>query len=324
MFFAFEPPDAAKAIGMVVFFLCALGAELKPVSLDIAGKRVVSLAFVFIVSAQILFGWEAGVVVGAAAMLISQVTDWRGPLKVVFNCSVYAIAALASAGLHVGNLVGEVRGRHHALRDAHRRGVHPGRDLHRLQRRAGLRRDGDVGAQAVRAGDRGSLPPFGTRLRDHGLHGGARRLAVVVNPLLLVLLAGPLLTLDLYQRYALSTRVARDAAETDSLTGLGNHRAYQHAIRVAVEQASDASPVALCLIDLDNFKQINDAHGHAIGDRALADVAVRLGAVDKARGFRLGGDEFALIVDGPADRAADLIERIQQDLPGKRARTAWR
>src|SRR5829696_6585678 len=99
-------PDAEKAIGMVVFFACALGAELRPISLDVAGKRVVSLAFIFIVSVQILFGWEAGVAVGALAMFGSQLADRPGPIKVAFNCSVYAIAALAAASIDFGHLVG--------------------------------------------------------------------------------------------------------------------------------------------------------------------------------------------------------------------------
>ena len=98
-------------IGLVVFLACALGSELRPVSLDIAGQRVVSLAFIFIVSAQILFGWEVGVAVGALAMFGSQLADWRGPLKAAFNCSVYAIAAVASASLHAGNLVGRSKAR---------------------------------------------------------------------------------------------------------------------------------------------------------------------------------------------------------------------
>src|SRR5262245_9032905 len=99
-------PAAEEAIGMVVFFVCALASELRPVSLDVAGRRVVSLAFIFIVSAQILFGWEAGVVVGALAMLGSQLADPRGVIKGAFNCSVYAIAALAASTVDFGNLVG--------------------------------------------------------------------------------------------------------------------------------------------------------------------------------------------------------------------------
>ena len=62
---------------MVVFFLCAVAAELKPLSLDIENTRVVSLAFIFIVSGQVLFGWEYGVAIGAGAMLIAQVAEPR-------------------------------------------------------------------------------------------------------------------------------------------------------------------------------------------------------------------------------------------------------
>jgi diguanylate cyclase (GGDEF)-like protein len=136
-----------------------------------------------------------------------------------------------------------------------------------------------------------------------------------IDPPLLALLAGPLLTLGLYQRYALSARVAEHAAATDSLTELRNHRAYKLAIRGAVERATSESPVALCLIDLDDFKGINDGYGHPVGDAVLVRVASLLSQVaGENAAFRLGGDEFALLVDGRAEQAAAAIERFRTRL----------
>ena len=153
--------------------------------------------------------------------------------------------------------------------------------------------------------DRRPLPVIVEHLRHSGpaflIMGSMAALAVAlwtVDPPLLLLLAGPLLTLGLYQRYARSTRVARLAAETDSLTGLGNHRAYKHTVRAAVDVATRGQPVTLCLVDIDNFKGINDTHGHAAGDEALADVAPRSSArLGGGPAFRLGGDEFALLLE---------------------------
>src|SRR5512132_4206765 len=67
---ALAPPDARTAIGVAVFFSLTLLAELKPVPLDEDEDRLVSLAFVFIVSAQILFGWEYGVLISAVALTV--------------------------------------------------------------------------------------------------------------------------------------------------------------------------------------------------------------------------------------------------------------
>lgn len=88
-------------------------------------------------------------------------------------------------------------------------------------------------------------------------------------------------------------------ALTDQLTSLGNHRAFQEELDRQVEQAQRYGvPVSLILIDIDEFKSINDESGHAQGDQALADfgrlVIAGLRRVD--RPFRVGGDEFAILL----------------------------
>src|SRR6056297_2591399 len=69
-------------------------------------------------------------------------------------------------------------------------------------------------------------------------------------------------------------RAAHSAALRDDLTGLGNRRALSEALRQGVGMARRyETPLALVLIDLDGFKALNDAHGHAAGDAALQAVA---------------------------------------------------
>lgn len=84
------------------------------------------------------------------------------------------------------------------------------------------------------------------------------------------------------------------AASTDPLTGLPNRRALYEALEVALEAPERSG---LVLVDLDGFKPVNDAHGHATGDTLLCAVGARLqGACGwSATAFRLGGDEFAII-----------------------------
>jgi diguanylate cyclase (GGDEF)-like protein len=98
----------------------------------------------------------------------------------------------------------------------------------------------------------------------------------------------------------------------DPLTGLGNHRAFQEELDRQVEAAQRYDvPVALVILDLDQFKQINDTIGHAGGDRALMRfgtlVARTMRRVD--RPFRIGGDEFAILLPHTDAEGARIVAR---------------
>lgn len=108
-----------------------------------------------------------------------------------------------------------------------------------------------------------------------------------------------------------------NAASTDALTGLRNRRAFDAALADRLGAGSDA---IVAMIDLDRFKQVNDTHGHDIGDELLKVVAKRLRADVTGSDLvaRLGGDEFAILFDvatniADATRAAETIaSRIEQ------------
>ena len=105
----------------------------------------------------------------------------------------------------------------------------------------------------------------------------------------------------------------RTAAERDALTGLRNRRVFWTVLSDAVAAASAEQPVAVAVIDVDNFKAVNDELGHEAGDRALRHVAKRLEAnvreTDSA--FRIGGEEFVLIMpDTDADSAVLVLQRV--------------
>ncbi|HWB36855.1 MAG TPA: bifunctional diguanylate cyclase/phosphodiesterase, partial [Rugosimonospora sp.] len=89
------------------------------------------------------------------------------------------------------------------------------------------------------------------------------------------------------------------AATHDQLTGLANRRHLEEEGQRALDAAEAGMP-ALLVIDLDHFKEINDALGHAAGDRVLAEVALRLAAAAQEGDLvaRLGGDEFAVLMSG--------------------------
>ncbi|MER7007418.1 sensor domain-containing diguanylate cyclase, partial [Dactylosporangium sp. NPDC000555] len=101
---------------------------------------------------------------------------------------------------------------------------------------------------------------------------------------------------------------------TDPLTGLSNYRYLRESLRREVERASRfGRALAVLVLDLDHFKDVNDTHGHAAGDAVLAEFARRLRAeireVDFA--FRQGGEEFVVLLpETDAGGAAVLAERL--------------
>ena len=109
-------------------------------------------------------------------------------------------------------------------------------------------------------------------------------------------------------------REATTLAFVDDVTGLGNRRYFNERIARLVD--GEAHSLALLLVDLDRFKEINDLHGHEVGDEVLVEIALRIRAVcpDDSFCVRLGGDEFALLLTTPASagRADEVAERLVQ------------
>ena len=118
---------------------------------------------------------------------------------------------------------------------------------------------------------------------------------------------------------AISLRQMQQQLSTDKLTGLVNRDALLRSITARIQQrrrAADGRNFALLFIDLDNFKLINDRLGHAAGDRALIDFAVRLRAASRAGDLvaRYAGDEFVMLVDNVDGAAA--AERVREKIEG--------
>jgi diguanylate cyclase (GGDEF)-like protein len=110
----------------------------------------------------------------------------------------------------------------------------------------------------------------------------------------------------------------RHQAYHDPLTGLPNRALLAERIHQLFRTPAPESRVGLCFLDLDGFKQVNDALGHDVGDRLLAAVAERMNACVTAHGHllaRMGGDEFVILVGahavpGAAVAIADQVMRV--------------
>ncbi|MBP8231373.1 GGDEF domain-containing protein [Rhizorhabdus sp.] len=110
----------------------------------------------------------------------------------------------------------------------------------------------------------------------------------------------------------------RRLATSDQLTGILNRRGFEEAAERAIVNAQrQQAPLALVLADIDNFKAINDRHGHAVGDCALKHFAQRLERLVRRGDLvgRVGGEEFALLLMNTRDaNALEVVEHVRLDI----------
>ncbi len=107
------------------------------------------------------------------------------------------------------------------------------------------------------------------------------------------------------------------AALSDSLTSLGNHRAFRDDLLKEISRSRrHDQALTLALIDVDDFKALNDTHGHAHGDAVLVETARALQTGRREdRAYRIGGDEFAmLLIETNLERAQHVIARLHERL----------
>jgi len=102
-------------------------------------------------------------------------------------------------------------------------------------------------------------------------------------------------------------------ATIDFLTGLSNRRAFFENAAKAIERAQHGHAISAIMIDLDHFKQINDFHGHDIGDAILKRVATEIAPLPGLAG-RLGGEEFVVLVEGDLSDAIEIAQELRHSV----------
>ena len=301
--FALTPHELSEVAGPLAFLLASTLASRYPVPIEGAESGGVTLSFVFGASGIVLFGWEAGVLIALAAPAIVQLLEHRPLERVAFNASVFAVGAGAAAllvsvvdGSGTAAIVSEV-----AISATTQYAL----NLILVSAAVAVTARRPF-AELVVSSARATSIAF-------ALMASAALMLVVLwqrSPVLSAALVGPLLAISLYQRSAYQALRAMRLALTDPLSGLGNHRSFQERLKHELLRAeADDEPFTLCMIDVDDFKRINDLYGHPVGDRVLARVGSRLRQNGEA--FRLGGDEFALLLPGlTADEALSTASSV--------------
>ncbi|HEX6763405.1 MAG TPA: diguanylate cyclase [Gaiellaceae bacterium] len=289
VWFVHDNPSATTLIGVAAFLAASMLAERLPVPVEGADANGVSLGFVFAVAALVLFGWAAATFVYVTAPTVTALLDHKPLIRTVYNAGVFGI---------VGTLAGSI------LHLVH--GTGPAAVLLEVALTSTVLYTANLLLVTAAISASGSALGYGRLIRSNvrwtilpfGLMASTALMLVVLwqrTPYLFAALAGPLAAISLYQR---STRRALGAVRlslTDPLTGLGNHRHFHERFEEAIAAAREQkTTLSLCLLDLDDFKAVNDQYGHPAGDGVLSKVASRLRSDGEA--FRLGGDEFALLL----------------------------
>jgi len=302
--FAQTPHTVGELTGPLALLVASIVASRYPVPIEGAESGGVTLSFVFGASGIVLFGWDAGILIALAAPATMQLIEHRPLERVAYNASVFAIGAAVAAPL-VGLIGGS--GTPHLVAQV---GVSAAAQysvnllLVSAAVASSARRAFSV---LVESSARATIVPF-------ALMASAALMLVVLwqrSPLLSAALVGPLLAISLYQRSAYQALRAMRLALTDPLTGLANHRSFQERVqRELIGAEARGTAFTLLMIDIDDFKRVNDLFGHPVGDNVLAQVGARLRQNGEA--FRLGGDEFALLL--PARNADEALPVAQSVL----------
>jgi diguanylate cyclase (GGDEF)-like protein len=307
--FATTSHSISMLLGVAALLAASTLASRYPVPIEGPNSGGVSLSFVFAASAIVLFGWAAGVIVAFAAPVLIQLTEHRPLIRIGYNGSVFAGAAAVG-----GALVATIHSDGTAA----------------LISKVGVSASTQYGINLVLISlvvAATSRRPFFELIRSSlrwtiivfALMASAALMLVVLwqrSPLLSAALVGPLLAIALYQRSTYRALRAMKLALTDPLTGLGNHRHFHDRLeRELVDAERNEHSFSLCLIDVDDFKRVNDLFGHPAGDRVLSRLATTLRQNGEA--FRLGGDEFALLLpqydeSEAVKTAGAIVERISQ------------
>ncbi|HEY3184461.1 MAG TPA: GGDEF domain-containing protein [Gaiellaceae bacterium] len=297
-----DRPSGGTLAGIALLLAAATLAEAYPVPIESLPGGFVSLAAVFVVATGLMYGWAPAAIVALLTRVALEILQRRPAVRLAYNGAVYALCG-AACGLV--ELLVPSHSSIGALMVAVLLGAAAfwiGNVL--LIAAVVARWSGEDFRGVVRGMVYWTSIPF-------AIMASVSLMLVVLwerSPVAIVALVGPLVAIVLYQRSTYKTLEATRLALTDPLTGLGNRRHFHERLETDLDRAErEGGSVALCVIDVDDFKRVNDELGHDAGDEVLVAVARHLRGGGES--FRLGGDEFAVVLPGHSQRSAMKIAR---------------
>ncbi len=313
-------PDGWVAMGapMAMIGVLVLISELRPIALPRLVGSPVSISLAFVFSAMYVWGGHVAIVLAAVAMAVSEVIERKPLWRLTYNVGQMSISVAAAWLVLVASGSQAAPTAPEALLTAG--------DLPWLIAAWTVYHLVNLALVAA-MGPRVGRTWWESFNEDFWLYTVSSAAVLAFSPLvavvatsypqswtLLPLLMVPLLAL---QRNAALSREREYRALHDPLTGLPNRGLFDERLGAALADQDAPGDVALVLLDMDHFKLINDALGHAAGDALLVGVARRLSTLmgPGQTLSRLSGDEFAVLCSG--EGAADLdglIDRVRDSL----------
>jgi diguanylate cyclase (GGDEF)-like protein len=278
---------------LLLLALAVLAAELMPIRMPrYQGELTTSTTFAYAV--LLLYGLPVVVVVQAVASIVADVAGRKPLTKILYNVAQYTIAWAAAAAalrLMVGHpLMGQESVDQHLLA---------------VLAAGGVFFACNYGLATIPGAITGGTPIRIALARSFTFQGTTAALLIGFAPVVAVAadhdpLLVPLLFLPVLATWRSGVLAARNEtqAREDALTGLPNRLAFREQVEDAIGRAAPRGRAAVVVVlDLDRFKEVNDALGHDHGDRLLRGAGERLaGAAGTCTLARLGGDTFAALV----------------------------
>jgi diguanylate cyclase (GGDEF)-like protein len=316
---ATEGSEIAARASLVywLFGACIVIGELFPIRVrrpGAEGEVTPSTTFAF---ALLLVAGVPGAILGqVAATLLAQLISRKSPSKIAFNAAQYGLS-IGASGLVLSWLTGVPHPGAHPFEPSDLPGILVAAAVFFIVNSL-------LVVRVVALLERTSVWSYFSsdllfQVSTAGLLLGLSPIVVLAaqfSVALLPLLALPMISIHEGQRQAL---LNEHQALHDALTGLPNRLLLRDRIEQAIRVAErDATPLAVMLMDLDHFKEINDTLGHHHGDLLLGEVGKRLCETlrNSDTVARLGGDEFAILLPGAPNHAlgASLAEKVSTAL----------